>query len=414
MSVSLAHLLHIDEKDLAGKLSRLELHSGLPGIDVRLVAEIIGSVHMKSRELGLDPKDSTGPELYQSLLGLAARHDNYLCLRFGISDMRLAPEKLVHVLQSLSLKKEVWAIKSSSLKKLLKAMPPKNCMKALGYRSVDSLLKREPAAVLVAAARIIESPQWLQKFIAGYAKFTPADFENRSVEFVYLDSAKWGSAVNSYVKSKSYHVMSANEVGVVGLLPIGQTPSRGYCLLTATLLLQALMEQRFYSAYFKLLQTKPQFGRLIAHNIASNQAGHIILAGEKVHWQTVARFLAHKKAHPHYEQFEPHLTAEDLISQTPEEALYSVEPALHFWYGTSFLASINEPLPISFNLIDMAINYANGLSYKQRSTLYYRESLWNELYMRYLCQDNIAVRTIEQLESEIFDRQLEKIRQGAA
>src|SRR5688500_427573 len=82
----LADLLGIDDPLFSVGIHQLELASGQQNIDVSLYAEIIRKTHQKTRELGLDPKDSTAEELYHALLGLAGTHDEFLAHKIGVKD----------------------------------------------------------------------------------------------------------------------------------------------------------------------------------------------------------------------------------------------------------------------------------------------------------------------------------------
>lgn len=56
--------------------------------DVRLLAEILARAHSILRALGLDPRDTTGQEVYQSLMAVAPRVQETAC--FKASDWVLA------------------------------------------------------------------------------------------------------------------------------------------------------------------------------------------------------------------------------------------------------------------------------------------------------------------------------------
>lgn len=47
---------------------------------------------------------------------------------------------------------------------MLKLTPPRKVMRQLGYRSIDSMLKRESIYELYVAMRFVESQEWLQAF----------------------------------------------------------------------------------------------------------------------------------------------------------------------------------------------------------------------------------------------------------
>lgn len=68
MSRFLQQLLGAEEPLFSFGLQKLERSTGFSGIDVRLIAEINQKTHAVMRRLKLDTADTTGPELYHSLL----------------------------------------------------------------------------------------------------------------------------------------------------------------------------------------------------------------------------------------------------------------------------------------------------------------------------------------------------------
>src|SRR2546423_1816593 len=81
-------------------------------------------------------------------------------------------------------------------------MLPKNVMKQLGYKSIDSLLKRENMGELFAALRFAESPTWLNKFIEGYSSLGSGDFETRQINVITISGKRWGKTADAYVRKR--------------------------------------------------------------------------------------------------------------------------------------------------------------------------------------------------------------------
>ena len=78
MSKLLSDLLGAAEPMFSLAIKQLEADSGNPSADIRLTAEITGKVYLKTQELGLDPDDTTGRELYHALLNLIEKQDEHL------------------------------------------------------------------------------------------------------------------------------------------------------------------------------------------------------------------------------------------------------------------------------------------------------------------------------------------------
>lgn len=73
MSKILQKLLDAPEPMFSVGLAQLEKTTGHSGIDARLIADIIEKSHNIIRKLGLDIKDTTGHELYLSLMSAVKR-----------------------------------------------------------------------------------------------------------------------------------------------------------------------------------------------------------------------------------------------------------------------------------------------------------------------------------------------------
>lgn len=402
MSRALADFLGVDDPLFLMKLEKLEHASGNLGVDVRLLAEMIGRSHQKMRELGLDPRDTTGQELYRALLNLVAKHDEFLARKLGVKDAADVQEILPRMksfVEQLDIPKSSWAIKSSSAKRLIRSLPPKKVMKQLGYRSLDSMLKRESAIELFAAARFLEGPTWQSAMIKKYKSLTPRDFENRDVQLLLLDEAKWGTPAEAFVRTNRYNITHLKEFASVIVLPLPIKRMSGATITMLPLLIHYINEVRMYGAYFKTQQVKPDFGSILVNTIEEDEAQHATMAGHALHWRTIHRHFSRTEAKGFKSVFEPHVREEDLHWRKAEEVLYRIEPALHFWYDMDFIAMKTGTQIVSFNLIDMAVSYVNGLRYGTHSVARMRDSLWNELLLRYMGQQALEGQILRQLSS---------------
>jgi ribosome assembly protein YihI (activator of Der GTPase) len=64
----IARILGEDEDRVATLVNALEEKNGFPSHDVRYLAENVQKIHSKITDLGLDPDDTTGEELFHALL----------------------------------------------------------------------------------------------------------------------------------------------------------------------------------------------------------------------------------------------------------------------------------------------------------------------------------------------------------
>ncbi len=402
MSRLLADLLGADQLEFSNMLARMETDSGSPNVDVRLVTEIATKVRAKLKELGLDPNDTNGRELYHGLQTLIKKHDEFLAKAIGASDPTNADDLLPRIIakiDSLDIPKTCWAIKHSSAKRLLKLSPPKKLMKLLNYRSIDSMLKREGMDEVYAALRFSESPTWLKRFIATYKKLSPGDFENREVKVVSLSEKRYGELAKDFAARQASNVIALKDVGTVAILPSPFENLPGLTITVFPLLLHAINEVRVHSAYLKLQQVKPHFAELLIDELNNHQSGEFEISGQSISWQVLARYYG-KPSSKGVNVFEPNLQVEDLLVRTADEVLYKIEPALKFWDGLDYIAVMADGRPVPLGLSDNAISYCNNLDYGQQATSHFRQNLWDELMSRYVGQQPIEEKLLKQLDSD--------------
>jgi hypothetical protein len=405
MSRALSELLGAREPVFTFGIRELEAASGSPGIDIRLTAEMAHKTRQKIKELGLDPEDTTGKELYHALLGLVRRHDDFLAKSLGSDDSAdvadLLP-RLKAAAEKLKLPKSCWVIKQSTARKLLKDLPAKHVMKQLGYKSVDSMLKRENIAELYAGIRFAESPAWNEKLIKSYKKLTPGDFEKRDIQILLLSQKKWNGLAEAFVLNNRHNITHVNEMGVVAILPLPVKRMPGISIIVLPLLIRAMHEIRQFSAYCKLQQVKPNFSSLLIKSLSGETKQIATMAGQPIHWKVVHRYFSNlDNSENHPEIFEPHIQAEDLESRRVEEILYKIEPALKFWDDMDFVGLVADETIISFNLLDNAVNFCNSLPYGEQALYHFRESLWNEIFVRYMGEQALEQEVLAQLSDKI-------------
>ncbi len=387
-------------------LKQLEEASGNPGADVRLTAEIIGKVRIKTQELGLDPDDTTGKELYFALLNKIEKNDEHLVKQIGGTDPNDA-EALMPLMkkawEDVKTPKSCWVLKHSVAKQMLKKMPPKAIMKHLGYRSIDSMLKRENLAEIYGAMRFAESPDWLNKFLGNYKKLKPSDFETRQIEILQMPLDRWGDIAANFIHKKRHNITHLKELGVILMLPLGPgTHLRGITIFALPLLFHYLNEIRLYSAFFKLKQVQPNFGEIIVDTLIADPGQAAIMAGQQIHWRVIQRYFGKLENEYHPEIFEPHVQPEDLHWRRAEELLYEVDPGLEFWRDLDYVASIYADRPIPLNMLDVAASYVDQLPYANRAIYHFREALWNEIFVRYMGEKNLEQQVLQQLDNNMI------------
>lgn len=407
MSVMLSKLLGATEPLFSMSLKQLEEISGQPSEDVRLTAEILGKVRMKTEELGLDPDDTTPKELHQALLAKISEHDAHLVKKIGGKNPD-DPVELMPLMrkawQKVDTSKTAWVIKKTVAKEMLKKKPPKQIMSHLGYRSVDSMLKRENLAEIYGALRFAESPEWLNEFNEEYKRLKPTDFQNRQIEVIEMPLKRWGDIAAPFIHKKRHNITHLKELGVILMLPVTKEANlSGIAIFTLPLLFHYLQEIRLYSSFFKLQQVKPNFGEIIVETLIADTEKHAVMAGQNIHWRVIQRYFGKLENEKHPEIFQPHVQPEDLHWRKAEDLLFEVAPELKFWEDLDFVAIMDkDDRPVTLNMLDVAASFVNNSPYTKRAIYHFREALWNEIFIRYMGQDVLEKQILQQLDNDMI------------
>jgi hypothetical protein len=404
MTRFLSQALGADEPTFSQGIQQLEQAAGWPGTDIRLTADILKRTRDKVAELGLDPNDTTGRELYGSLQERLKQDEQKVRAALNIGAGAPSGDIISRVQQFLdtqSMPKNCFALKASVAKRLLKKKPPKLAMKRLGYRSVDSMLKHETPANLYAAAQMSEPASWHKAFREQYAKLSPSDFETRKMVISHPTSKRWQHMSQEFVAAEHHNIMSFRELGAVVLLPLDHAVD-GLAMTTLLLALEEMNGIRAHSSYAKLQQVKSDFGKRLQDSSVIEPYTSARLAGQPVPWRMIQRYYARFTDAYHPEIFEPHVQPEDLQWISGEKTLSELEPALEFWVSSESLGLVDESGQIvSCNALDVALGYCNHLSFQDRIVHFVRDNLWHELMMHYLNQENLEVAVHQQLSAEL-------------
>lgn len=386
-------------------IQALESAGGRPSIDIRLSTEMTRQVRSKIAELGLDPDDTTGPELYQMLKARLQQDEVRVREALKLPSDATAVDVLVKIQKFLNSKEvatECFTLKASVAKRLLKRKPPKATMKALGYRSLDSMLKHEAAANLYAAAMLVESAAWHKAFREQYSKLAPRDFEQRKIAVTYPKAKRWAVFGERYAMAVRQNIFHFRELGAVVLLPIPRQLD-GLAITSLILALNHMNGIRTYSSFIKLQQVKSDFGAILQRTANAEPMTSAELAGQPVSWRVIQRYYGRMKQALHPEVFEPHVQPEDLQWRDSEEVLARLHPDLSFWAGTEYVCALHNNEPVSLNILDVSLSYCNHLNFGNRIVHYAREHLWQELMSRYLNQENLEFAVRQQLAYELVD-----------
>ena len=406
MTKFLRDILKAEEPLFTQSLRELEFLTGKKNIDNRLCSEIIQKAHAATSSLGLDSKDTTGRELYHALLNRVKKHNENLARSLGTSDKAPIKEivpKLVEVAENAKVPKKCWVLKKSVAKDLLRQMPPKKMMKHLGYRSLESMLKNENFAEIYSALRFSEGDDWLNEYNELFKNTVKSgDFESRDIEIIIMDHDKWKDLTKKFVIKKKHNITHTKELGTIIVVPMHQTHMVGLSLKTLPLIFHYINEIRLYSAFFKLKSTLPNFGEVITETLIADTGTGATIAKFNIHWRVIQRYFGKLGDQPP-EVFQPHVQPEDLHWRRAADELYKISPELKFWEDLDYVATLgNDSHPVALNLFDVSFSYSNQEKYENRYFYHMRESLWNEIFIRYMGEPAIKQQILEQLDNDMI------------
>ena len=412
MTRYLSEALEAQEPWFSRGLTKLEAASGHPSDDIRFSEEVMRAARAKIQKLGLDPRDTTGKELYEALKQRLKEDDQRLIKRLRtLAAQEINAEAdtsagLALAINKLPNTKHCFALKNPKLKSLLKATPPKKTMKRLGYRSIDSLLKHEPAALVLAAAVLSESSTWQKRFVAQYRSLIASDFEGRTISILQPTSGRWLDISREEVDRLKHNIIAFKELGTVIVLPLPKGLPPGGVTASLALSLHEINEIRAASTFLKLSQVKTNFGELVVQVSQSEPLLSSDLLDEPVSWNLLHRYYSRAAEHFSEALFEPYLQLEDMVWPSIEKMLASIEPSFAFWQNTTHLGLLHDRRPVSLNLIDSALNLCNDLPLEQRLAHYFKKSLWQELLMSYLKHEPAHAAVVGQLQPAMAEERV--------
>jgi hypothetical protein len=320
------------------------------------------------------------------------RHDSlYFAEKVGINPEDTPIElvnKVVNWLDRQPIHREVWVIKSSIVKATLKKHPSKVVMKTLGLRSVDSMLKRNSPCELLPIAMGLEKPEWRTKFRNTYKKLRPNDFQVKEISIhIFSDTERIKKLKKAGFPTS--RVVSPNaELGGLLVIPPNER-FEGDTLAVAVSLIEAIADIRRYSAYYRALSVRKDFGQRI---FEVSEKGILSASSKLSHvgWNSLHKHLiGNKEFFENIEQ--PYFEHNDLHVSSAAGLLQQFDPKFGFWNDRDYVFYFKDNYPaVSMNIIDVVTNYSNRRNYSDSFAAYGRARLWEELWSRYLSHEPLA------------------------
>ncbi len=406
MSKFLSDLLDANEPLFSQAILQLEEVSGRAGADTKLIGDITSMAHESMRSLGLNPAASTGEEVYHALLGRVEQDIKRLTTVIGAEqseDVQYLVPFMIDAANKVDFNRKVFVLKHDKAKELIRKMPPKVLMAKLGYDDVEAMIAEEDFDEIYTALRFSEGAEWLNEYNELFKEITPEDYEERNLRIVQMDHEKYVDLAAHFVEKKLHNVTHTKEMGTIVVVPMHTKTMRGLVLKTLPLLLHYMNEVKLYSTFFKLKSKKPHFGETVVNTLIADPGTGSQMVGKRIHWRVIQRYLGrHKEDDIAKVAFEPHVQPEDLHWRRAEDLLYQIDPELEFWKDRDYVAFNYDGFPVAFNLFDVSFAYSNKETYENRYAYHFRESLWNEIFVRYMGFKNLANQVLEQLDNDMI------------
>jgi len=408
----ISQLLRMQDGGLAELFLKMEKLTGKTGVAEKISKENDEVVARKLGELGIDREKADAQYIEAEILKRAQAADNSFFEFLGKPDFskQACCNVLTDVLKKTANVKKGFFIKEEKLRTFLFLNPPKNILSALGYASVDEMLKKEDLYEIFAALRFVENERWLNEFFfRPYHDLTADNFEERDVQIKVL-SEKWGQIGEKFVGKKLHNISHLKEVGLVFIIPVKKENQVGQTLETFSLLLHYLHEIDFYCRLFRKYAARPNFGANLVRLVSGDVSAQI-LPKEGTTWRIIQRYLAKLDAQDP-RLFEPHINPETVHwlkaeKEIDELAAKNPQLKLDFWRGVDdfvgdfFPAGRKGEELVSFDLLDNLISLTHGGIGKY---LYHQqEALWNKIFIEFMGEEKLEEMLVENIEKGFIE-----------
>lgn len=404
MQQSLSHLLEAEEPIFTEAVQQLAELSGKETAADELAQELAEKTKTAQLALNLDPETVTGEAFYDALIARMEVDNERVARLIGgtdSEDVRHMVPLMIEAANKVEFDRQVFVLKHAKAKDLLRQMPPRKLMERLGYDDVEALFAGEDFDELYTALRFSEGEQWLNEYNELFKEITADDYEERPIRIVQMDHDKYVDLAEKFTQKKLHNVTHTKELGVIVVVPLREERSKGITLKTLPLLFHYLNEIKLYSSFFKLKSGSEHFGQTVVETLIAELGGGDQVVDGHIHWRVIQRYFAKLKAEAPKEAFEPHVHPEDLHWRNAEELLYQIDPEMTFWKANDYVAIDVDGHPVTLNFIDVSLSYANSISYDHRYVYHFRESLWNEIFIRFMGYENLENQVLQQLDNDM-------------
>jgi hypothetical protein len=381
MSRFISDIIGAPEPHFTNSLQSLEAMTAKAGHDARLIAELAGMKRDILQHIKLDHQDTTPDELYftlrQHIVDLNERLEEQLNLSKTSSPDEVA-RAVVSFIDSMEIKRDVFAIKHVSVKQFLRQYPPKRLLRILGLKSIDSVLKRTNSLELLGLALRVEKQEWHKKYQAYLRKCDIANFDVQKSAIFVVNRTRSKKLIQSGHRASEF-VIANPESGSLVMLTAHKRFRLDVLALTLTCL-HALYDLQVYSAYYRYRATSKNFAdevlKVATHGLPRDSKN------THIGWRALVK---HFNTHPEsFESFEqPYLAHEDTIVDSPiNRVLESMGEKQ--WPVYSYGFAVFGPTVISLHPLDIVVNTINNFDHPHAVHVYGGRELGDELISRYL------------------------------
>ncbi len=396
----IAKILKTPKKGFMECIAALERVTGKPNVIEGIFLENERIVGEKLAMLNIS-HTASAQDVYDALVSKVEADDLKILELIGHASLRgyAASAAVVDFVKSAyGGPRHGFFLKHEKAREFLRAVPPRNILKALKYETVDELLANENLEEVYSALRFLEDAEWQNEvFFKQYETLTPRDFEEREIQMRALGE-KWAPIAEAFVAKKFHNVSHLKELGVIFVIPVFLGMS-GETLRLVSLLLHYFHEVAYYAdAFREYKKDKALFARsvisMLRGDVLEKRLPEELPEVARPRFLVVQRYLA--KIDPNdWRLAEPRVNPEALHWQRAEDDVMQLHPELNFWNGAGwvgdfFKTDLGEDALISLNLGDVVMTLVKR---KEVRYLYHeQEALWNKIF-----SDYFSVKELEEL-----------------
>ncbi len=267
MTQFLIRLFEAPKVDFHNHIEAMEREYGVRSVDIKLTNQINLSSKDILKYLSLDD-DSLSREVYHSLNRYIDQENATVESSLGINP-DTSPEEvlktIVDYVHNNSLISPTYFVKHPKIKSFVKKHPPKKVMKTLAYRSVDSLLKREPNGLVLSLARELEGVDWHKEYVKFCSNLVGSDCTIGDISLSVVSPRTRQHLKGSKI-DLSYLVRLSAETGSLALV----APEKRFKNDTITFLvaiLDGIYQLRLFGNYFNYISFGKDFGKNFARGV---------------------------------------------------------------------------------------------------------------------------------------------------